>query len=425
MSLAGTLEKLYARRRFGIRPGIDRVQSLLDSLGNPERSFRSIHVVGTNGKGSTSAFLSSILIAAGIRTALFTSPHLVSFTERFRINGCQLPDECIGYYLETVLTHAPEEATFFEIVTALAAVCFAEQGVEVAVMEAGMGGRSDATAAFPGIMTVLTPISLDHCDYLGTTVTAITGEKIAIAEPGTPVVCALQGAESMAVVRSHCLQGGHLLFIAGRDFDAERDATGSITYDGVHARIDAVVPGIPGRYQAGNAAVALAAAEVLVTLGLPVTEQALYEGIGRASWPGRMELISSSPRVILDGAHNLAGMAAMLDSLGDFVHDRLLVVIGVMQDKEVDAMLALLAPHAAYVYAVTPVVERAMPSSLLLNHCKDAGISGEDAGGVVAGLERAVRRAMPGDLVVVCGSLFVVGEIKAHLACAPYEGIRG
>ena len=164
MALAGTLEKLYARRRFGIRPGVERVRLLLDRLGNPEKTFRTIHVVGTNGKGSTSTFLASILTASGRRTALFTSPHLVSFTERFRINGSEISPGRLVPLLDTVLAAAPEEATFFEIVTALAVLYFSEEQVEVAIMEAGMGGRSDATASLNGIMTVITPISLDHCD---------------------------------------------------------------------------------------------------------------------------------------------------------------------------------------------------------------------------------------------------------------------
>src|SRR5664279_4856114 len=192
MPLGGTLEKLYARRRFGIRPGVERVRLLLDRLGNPEQSFRSIHVVGTNGKGSTSAFFSSILKASGLRTALFTSPHLISFTERFRIDGREVSQQRLDPLLAAVLAAAPEEATFFEIVTVLAALYFSEERVDIAVMEAGMGGRSDATAALPGIMTVIAPISLDHCDYLGSTLEEITAEKADIAEAETPVIIGRQ-----------------------------------------------------------------------------------------------------------------------------------------------------------------------------------------------------------------------------------------
>src|SRR6185369_4153659 len=202
MPIGGTLEKLYARRRFGIRPGLDRVRLLLDRLGNPEQSFRSIHVVGTNGKGSTSAYLASILTAAGLRTALFTSPHLVSFTERFRINGVEIAPQRLEPLLASVLDAAPDDATFFEIVTALAALYFFEERVDVAVMEAGMGGRSDATAALAGIMTVITPVSLDHCDYLGTTLEQIAAEKSGIAEPGTPVIIGHQTTDAEKAIKS-------------------------------------------------------------------------------------------------------------------------------------------------------------------------------------------------------------------------------
>jgi dihydrofolate synthase/folylpolyglutamate synthase len=425
MSLAGTLEKLYVRRRFGIRPGLDRVRLLLERLGHPELAFRSIHVVGTNGKGSTSAFLASILSSAGYRSALFTSPHLVDFSERFRINGHEIAWERLELLLDAVLEKSPPEATFFEIVTALAALCFAEERVDLAVIEAGMGGKSDATATMPGILTVITPISLDHTEYLGTTMDGIAAEKVGIAEPGTPVVSGLQIPEVSAVIRRQCRNGSNSLFSAGHDFHSEWNDKGMLDYHGIHATLMSLVSGIPGRYQAGNAALALAAAEVAASVGLPVSTDALVNGIKLASWPGRMEQVAQHPCIVLDGAHNLAGMAALADSLKDFVYDRLHVVIGCMKDKEIDSMLAIMAPHAACFYAVAPAVDRVMPSSLLARRCRNTGIPSEDGGSVRAGLELALRQSGADDLVVVCGSLFTVGEVKAHLSHRVFSGIRG
>ncbi|OGT99093.1 MAG: bifunctional folylpolyglutamate synthase/dihydrofolate synthase [Geobacteraceae bacterium GWC2_48_7] len=425
MPFAEALEKLYTRRRFGIRPGLERITILLDRLGNPHRLFRTVHVVGTNGKGSTSAFFSSILSAAGYRTALFSSPHLVNFSERFRINGREAANERLAPLLEAVLAKAPEETTFFEIVTALGALFFAEEGVEIAVLEAGMGGRSDATAALTGIMTILTPVSLDHCDYLGATIAEIASEKTAIAEPGTPVVCGIQDSSVMKTITEYCLKGSNPLYSHGVEFDANRTPDGILSYQGIKFNFERINPGIPGRYQTGNAALALAAAEAIELLGVTVTPQAMKTGIEEAYWPGRMEQVSENPRIILDGAHNLAGMAALVESLEDQKYSRLLVVIGMMQDKDLEAMLSLLAPHAAFIYAVTPMVERAVNSSQLAELCLAKGMTCEDSGSVAAGMEQAGLQASQEDLIIVCGSLFVVGEAKAHLAGVEFQGIRG
>ncbi len=425
MPLAGTLEKLYARRRFGIRPGIDRVRFLLERLGHPERAFRGIHGVGTNGKGSTSEVLAVVLTAAGYRTALFTSPHLVSFTERFRINDREISSERLMPLLDTVLAQAPAEATFFELVTALAALCFAEERADIAVMEAGMGGRSDASAAIPGIMTVITPISLDHSDYLGTTPAEIATEKAAIAEPGTPMVTAVQTPEVFEVIRKRALSGGNGFFLEGRDFTSSWADDGTLDYRGIHATLSGVVPGIPGRYQAGNAALALAAAEMAGSVGLSVPRDALTNGMRTAHWAGRMELITGTPPILLDGAHNPAGATALAGALGDYRYQRLLLVTGIMADKDAAGIFTPLAGKVHRAYAVTPTIERALDDRTLAGLLTRLGIEAEPCGSVAGGIEAARRDADAGDLILVCGSLFTVGEAKAWLGKTPFEGIRG
>jgi dihydrofolate synthase / folylpolyglutamate synthase len=425
MPVGGTLEKLYARRRFGIRPGVDRVRLLLDRLGNPERSFRSIHVVGTNGKGSTSAFLAGILTASGLRTALFTSPHLVCFSERFRIDGREIPRERLEPLLAAVLTVAPEEATFFEIVTCLAALYFSEEQVDMAVIEAGMGGRSDATATLPGIMTVITPISRDHCDYLGQTLGQIAAEKAAVAEPDTPVVIAHQPVEVRKAISGCLPQAGSQLTWYGRDFSARWNSDGTLDYTGIHTELKHLTPGIPGRYQAENAALALAAAEVLVRLGAHIPESALRAGISAAHWPGRMETVPGAPPLLLDGAHNRAGSLALAEALADFRYGKLLLVLGIMADKDVDEIVSALAPLAATCYCVSPAIERAMDDVKLAAIVSGHGIPAIACGGVASGIQSAQHDAGVDDLILVCGSLFTVGEAKAWLAGTEFEGIRG
>jgi dihydrofolate synthase / folylpolyglutamate synthase len=425
MPLAGLLEKLYARRRFGIRPGIDRVCTLLNRLGNPERNFRTIHVVGTNGKGSTTAFLSSILSAAGHRTARFTSPHLINFSERFCIDGKEPEVGRLAVWLEKVLSLAPDEATFFEIVTALAAIMFAEEQVEVAVVEAGMGGCSDATAALPGMMTVITPISLDHCAYLGATQEQIAAEKAAIAEPGTPVICAHQAQTVRDIILSFSRCGESRLLWAGDDFAATWHGPGRLEYRGIHGTLSRLKPGIPGRYQAENASLALAASETLDGLGISVPHDALALGISAARWPGRLELIPGQPRLLLDGAHNPSAAAALADALGDYHYGRLLLVVGIMADKDAAALLAPLAPRAAKCYCVTPAIERAMDDVTLAGMLTRMGFEAQACGSVCHGIEIVQNEARPDDMILVAGSLFTVGETKAWLTGSTFKGIRG
>ncbi|MEI7816975.1 MAG: folylpolyglutamate synthase/dihydrofolate synthase family protein [Desulfuromonadales bacterium] len=425
MFLTDVLERLYARRRFGIRPGVDRVGKLLERLGNPENKFRTIHVVGTNGKGSTSAFLTSILLKSGISVAQFSSPHLVRFTERFRINGIEYSADKLAASLDIVLDAAPEEATFFEITTALAAFIFCQEGVYLAVMEAGMGGRSDATAAFDGEMTLLTPIDLDHTDYLGCTLEDIACEKAGIIKHGSQVISAVQPDAVRMAISEQCRAMHSKLHTLGTDFSSEWDRNGSLNYRGLGRNLTQVIPGISGRYQAINASVALAAAEILETSGIKLNPSDYKEGIATAYWPGRMELVQGSPPMLLDGAHNPAGATALAEALGDYSFSRLLLVTGVCNDKDIDKIYAPLLPLADSVYTVTPAIDRALKDEELSRFFLMQGIASKPCGSVVAGICEARREASAGDLILVCGSLFIVGEVKAWLENLKYNGIRG
>lgn len=425
MPLTEALERLYSRRRFGIKPGVDRVGKLLERLGNPEKQFRTVHVAGTNGKGSTSAFLSSILLYAGHHVAQFSSPHLVRFTERFRIDGQEYPAEKLARLLDITLKAAPEEATFFEITTALGALVFSEEHVEFAVMEAGMGGRSDATAAFDGVLTVLTPISLDHTDYLGTTLDAIAGEKAGIIKPGTLVISAKQAAPARVAIEEHCRSAHSIIKTLGTDFSAERNLNGTFDYHGINTTLTELKAGLSGRYQASNAAVALAAAEALKAGGTDISPSALREGIAKAYWPGRMELIPGTPPLLLDGAHNPAGAVALAEALQEYSYSRLIMVTGVCEDKDFEQIYAPLTPLVDAVYTVTPAIERAFNDEELSLFFRQKGIKSEPCGSVTAGVTKARSEACADDLILVCGSLFVVGEIKAWLENIHYSGIRG
>jgi len=421
------LSQLFGRRRFAIKPGLERIMALLERHGHPERSFSAIHVVGTNGKGSTAAFLATMLERAGYCTGLFTSPHLVSYTERFRVNGVDISPEQLDRLVAHLLDHATPAETFFELTTALACCHFAENNVQIAVLEAGMGGQSDATAAVPGIATIITPVALDHCQWLGTTLQAIATEKIRIALPGSPVISSRQEPEALAAIQHHCQTHGNQLILANRDFSAERTVEGSLTYHSAAGTLNGLVPSLGGSYQTGNAAVALAAAGQLAQLGFPVTTQALRSGLATTRWPGRMELIrlNDGTELLLDGAHNPAGALALAEALTELGQRRIVLLLGMMEDKDLHAVLQPLLQQARPVITVTPAQERAIPDSALAAACATMGNPARPAGSVAAGLAVARATARPSDLIVVAGSLFLVGELKALLAGIPCEAVRG
>jgi dihydrofolate synthase / folylpolyglutamate synthase len=424
MTYEETLCHIFGRGRFGMNPGLDRIASILRSLDNPHEHVNAVNVVGTNGKGSTATFFASILSAAGLRVGLFTSPHLVSFTERMRINGTEIGEDDVVRLASQVLAVAPGEATFFEIVTAMALVHFAAERVDVAIMEAGMGGRFDATGIAGGLLTILTPISLDHCEYLGADVAAIAADKCGIIRPGRPVITAPQPREVTDVIASRCRETASPLYRFGAEFTASWEDD-SLAYHGIGMNLDRLRPGIGGRFQDVNAACALAAAEVFGASRGRVPESALRQGIEAAVWPGRMEFVSDRPRLLLDGAHNPAAVTALLESLSLIPRQRLILVIGVMQDKDVAGILRPLLYLAEEVVTVAPALERSMPATELAALCRSMGKAARPAGTVSEGLALAGELAREDDLILVTGSLFTVGEARSLILGGTFRPMRG
>jgi dihydrofolate synthase / folylpolyglutamate synthase len=424
MTYEDTLSQLYDLGRFGMKPGLTRIRAILKALSDPQDSLQIIHVAGTNGKGSTSAFLAAILDAAGHRVGLFTSPHLIAFPERIRINGTEIHKDHVVMLAERVRSVAPKDSTFFEIVTAMAYLHFAEQHVGPAVMEVGMGGRFDATNVAAGTLAVITPVALDHCEHLGNSIDSIATEKAGIIKPGQPVVLAPQSLEAAAVFRNRCMTTGSSLYENGADYSAHWEQ-GRLSYCGLSWNLTGLLPGIPGSYQSTNAATALCAAEVLNGRGLTVTSAAARHGLEQASWPGRMELFPGPPRILLDGAHNPAGAAALAESLTAVPRERLILLIGMVGDKDVAGILSRLAPLADRLLTVCPAVPRGLAAEALAARCQSLGYEATAAGTVINGLDSAGSIAAPNDLIVVCGSLFTVGEARARLVHNEFEPFRG
>ena len=428
MSVDTGLAELFGRRRFAIRPGIGRIKALLARLGHPEQTFRAIHIVGTNGKGSTAAFLSAILTAAGCHNGLFTSPHLVSYAERFRIDGVEIAEQRLNLLTAEILAAAGPEDTFFELTTALACCWFAECNIELALFEAGMGGKADATAAIPAAATVITPISMDHQQWLGNDIGTIAREKVAITEAGTLAICAPQPIEARTVITRYCLENTIQLRMAGDQFTADWDTDGTLSYHGPGISLNGLTPGIPGRYQQWNAACALATAELLAESGISISHTALRDGISTACWPGRMErfCLPGNAEVILDGAHNPAGAEALAESLRlDHPGRRIILVLGVMADKELEGLLFPLLPLATRIFTVAPDQERALPADRLAELCATSGFPATASGTIEQGFEQARHYCKADDLIVVAGSLFTVGETRALLTSQTCNAVRG
>ncbi|GAB4299483.1 MAG: folylpolyglutamate synthase/dihydrofolate synthase family protein [Desulfuromonadia bacterium] len=419
------VDSIVSRARFGIRPGLDRIIPLLDSLGSPQDSFPSIHVVGTNGKGSTAAFLSSILSAAGYRTGFFSSPHLSSYTERFRVDGVEIPRDRLVTVASRVIRHALPDATFFELTTAIALLWFAEEGVDIAILEAGMGGRLDATNAVSGIMTLMTPLSRDHTTWLGGTLESIAREKIAILKRGTPLVSADQPEEIRSLLISAAVMNDSPLVMAGRDVSCWWEGE-TLAYRGIDRNFFALSPGIGGCYQSENLPVAIAAAEILSKNRFPCSDDAIREGVRSARWPGRMELFTGSPPILLDGAHNPAGARALAGDLSRRQHAPLVFVIGVVDDKDTEGIIAPLLSLAGQIVTVAPPVERGIGAEALAEFIRSRwSIDPIPACSVEDALDLGRRAAGEGGMLVVCGSLFLVGAVRGVLTNTPSLSVRG
>jgi len=401
-----------------VKLGLERVSTLLDSLGSPHRACRFVHVAGTNGKGSVCAMVESALRAAGRRTGLFTSPHLVEPTERIRILGEPVSPESFARAFDTV--HRQAEAllaggqidahpTYFETVTAMAFLLFRELEVEIAVIEVGLGGRLDATNVVSPMVSVITPVDYDHESYLGVGLESIAREKAGIIKPGVPLVTGPQHLEVLVLLEVRAEAVGAPL-TPWSQWTAE-----GLALDAHGSRF--AVPGPPrlrmecplaGQHQVSNALTAIAALRVLDT-----PPEAIEEGLRRVCWPGRLECVSREPEIILDGAHNPAGAAALAAHIRRFYAGRRVrLVYGAMRDKAVAEAAGILFPAAEEVILTTPGHPRAVrPETILamVDHpCIRVAPSLQDA------LER-VRGSSPGEVSFITGSLYLVGAARALL----------
>lgn len=417
---AQCLEEMYSMRRFGIKLGLDTIAAVLAKLGAPHGKYKSIHIAGTNGKGSVAASLATILQAAGHKVGLYTSPHLVRFNERIVINGVPISDdEVLETYALVRQAYAGErDLTFFEFTTAMAFLSFAQHQVDWAIVETGMGGRLDATNILSPDLTVITNISIEHRSYLGNTLAAIAGEKAGIIKPGIPAVSAVRQPVAREVMAQTAAQQKAPLYLKGRDFRVRRPNKdqASFTYYGMRQRWSHLKVALAGDHQLENASLVLAACELLRDQGVGIVEETLRQGLLNTRWPGRLEVALEEPMVILDGAHNLAAARNLGRHLRTQLKGRsIILVVGILDDKPYTAMLKEWVPAARRVILTQPVIDRSMTPEALAPIVSDMGITPQLIPSVATAVKTAIQGAAPDDVVCIAGSLYVVGEAKTAL----------
>jgi dihydrofolate synthase / folylpolyglutamate synthase len=402
-----------------IKLGLDRIQAFLSALGEPQKSFKSVHIAGTNGKGSVASMIASGLGAAGRRTGLYTSPHLVEPTERIQVAGRPVSRERFVDAFERVHQTAEQmhrkgeldaHPTYFETVTAMGFLLFHDLGVETAVVETGLGGRLDATNVLQPEMCVITRVDYDHERYLGNSIESIAGEKAGILKAGTPAVFGAQRPEAMAVLEARAAELG-IFSIRSSIWGAanvEYSADGNRFAAERAGRQIAIEGRLAGEHQVENALTAVTALELL-----KVPESTISRGIADATWPGRLERVGERPEILLDGAHNPAGVRALAAHLRRFYADRRIwLVYGAMRDKSLDEIAGILSPLAYRVVLTSPETHRALRAEVLGRLFDDSAVVVAES---VADALAAARAAGPEDLVVITGSLMLVGEARGLL----------
>jgi dihydrofolate synthase/folylpolyglutamate synthase len=421
--LAQTLEWLYSLEARGEIYKLERMEQALERIGNPHLRLQVVHIAGTKGKGSVAAMLDSCLRAAGYHTGLYTKPHLVHLTERTRIDGAEMPAAQMLEYIERlrlIYERAELALTFFEFTVALMFLYFAEEGVDVAVVETGLGGRLDSTNVVRPVLSVITPIGFDHVEYLGYTIASIAAEKGGIIKPGVPVVIGARDEDARATLAGIAVQRRSAAMMIDRDFSYFSHAPAHrLDYAGLGINMRDVELGVAGRFQHENAAIALAAVEALRGAGWRLDEPQIRRGLASLQWPGRFDIVRRRPLVVLDCAHNELSIEALLDTiaveLGADARPRL--VFGCLSDKNWARMAQMLGPRVRDVTLTRVKPKRPLEPERLVEHFAPYAPT-RVIGEPLEAIEQVMAEAGEEDFVLATGSVYLIGEIYPHFLAA-------
>ena len=431
MTYSSAVAYLYRLQQHGIKLGLATMTALMVRLGMPQTRYRTLHIAGTNGKGSTAAMAAAVLQAAGYRVGLYTSPHLVEFRERICVNGEMIAESQVAQLTEQlqVLCQPDLSPTFFEYTTAMAFQHFADSGVDVAVLEVGLGGRFDATNVVTPMACAVTTISLDHQEYLGTTRSSIAFEKAGIIKPGVPVVLGRLEDDAWRTIEQVARERQAPVFRLNEDFHTEGEIPRPFSYRGLDMRYDGLTCALEGRHQLDNAACALALLEAAAPQGIAVTAEAVREGLRTVNWAGRLEVVDRRPTILLDGAHNPAAATALADYLtrSDRSHSSrpVVLLLGMMRDKD----------HRGFVEPLRNLVDEVVLTQADLPRAATAQELRASFEGLLThphvvpllsdAMALARQLATPDGLVCVTGSLMLVGECKAWFRGCGLSPLRG
>ena len=416
MNYIEALEYIHGVSWTFCKPGLERIGELCERLGHPEEKLKFIHVAGTNGKGSTSAMLDSVLRAAGYKTGLYTSPYIRVFNERMRVNGENIANEelaSLTEYIKPIAESMEDKPTEFELITALAFEYFARHNCDVVILEAGMGGRLDSTNIIDtSVLSIITGIALDHTAFLGDTVEKIAFEKAGIIKPSVPVIFGGVDASAEAVIKARANELNAPFSTVDYDLLTVKDMSLDGTVFDFNGCQDLKIS-LLGSYQPRNASIVVTAIKRLREQGFEISDCAMREGLAKASWQGRFEILSREPLVIFDGAHNPQGIEAAVESIGlYFKKQRVALVTGVLRDKDYTYIAERLATVASHAFTFTPDSPRALESSEYASVLNSAGISAISCNSVASALSSAIEYAKLNSCPVICaGSLYAYAEL--------------
>jgi len=421
MNYSETITYLFDLQKFGIKLGLTNIKTILNHLGNPHERLQCIHIAGSNGKGSTGAFLQSILKHSGYQTGLYSSPHLIDFTERIRKNDQYIKKGRVVQLTKDIKRickqYSLPNITFFEFVTALAFKYFEEEGTDPIIVEVGMGGRYDATNVIHPLISIITSINMEHQIYLGKTLQQIAREKAGIIKKGTPVISGVRQHSVKDLIRDTCKSSGAVFFQLGKDITYREIKPGKFNYRGLHQEFKNLHCGLIGNHQIRNASMAIAASSLLQKKGYNIQSDNIVTGIQKAIWPGRFEIIKKNPTIVLDGAHNPDAWRACKKTFETyFQNTRIVLLLGVMEDKDIQQMIRILIPVAYTVVFCRPKMDRAAKKEHIekfIEFSIQKRIFWFDKCSVA--LKEALSMTSPKDLLCVTGSLFVVGEAREYL----------
>jgi dihydrofolate synthase / folylpolyglutamate synthase len=406
-----------------MRFGLKAISELLSRLGNPQNSYKTILIAGTNGKGSTAAMTASILQSAGYKTGLYTSPHLVDVRERIAVNGGKISSKDFYQIIIAVKKEINRPVTYFEVLTAMALLFFQRQKIDIAVLEVGLGGRLDATNVCRPLVSIITNIDFDHMAYLGNSLTTIAREKAGIIKKKGVCITAAKQKIVLAELEIICHQRQSRLYRLGKDIKIRKQRNGSFTYLGLGSNLNNLTVPLPGRHQLDNAALALAAIEIVGGKGFPADAVSIKKGLKNTHWAARLEVLGNDPLFIVDGAHNPSGINVLCRSLkNDFTYRFLILIFSALSDKDYRSMFRKIAPLAQRIILTQLQSPRAVPVADIHEYTKKLGYEAVITENVAASIKCALDLAGGKDMICAAGSLYLAGEVKqAFLKLVSYD----